>query len=97
MAEIIVENLNKEEREYLVCLYFAQLSSDDVRYNKKWSIALKAIANKYGDKYNTLKNKKDRFDALYDNGRAGWYQAPLEKQSKSQYEFYEKYKGQYRI
>lgn len=93
MAEIIVENLNKEEREYLVCLYFAQLSSDDVRYNKKWSIALKAIANKYGDKYNTLKNKKDRFDALYDNGRAGWYQAPLEKQSKSQYEFYEKYKG----
>src|SRR5699024_7408119 len=50
------------------------------------------VANKYGFTYAKSKNDKDAFDALYDNGRKGWTDRPLEKRSKRLYNVYEKYK-----
>lgn len=93
MNKINIDELTNKEREFLVCLYFSQLKSDDERYRGKWSPALKILAEKYNEKYNTLKNNKDRYDALFDNGRAGWHQVHLSKQNKSQYDFYEEYKN----
>lgn len=39
-------------------------------------------------KVNTVKNMRDEFDPLFDNGRKGWYQRPL---SHSRKEVHEKY------
>ena len=51
------------------------------------------LSGKYNIKFSTLKNNKDRFDSVFDsNGRAGWYQKPLEQQHKFLYEIYLKYK-----
>lgn len=85
--------LSSEEKLALVCLYFAQLKSSDERYaNKRCTNALTSVANKYGLTYAKAKNDKDTFDALYDNGRKGWTDRPLEKRSKVLYDVYMKYK-----
>lgn len=85
--------INSTEKLALVCLYFAQLKSSDERYaNKKCVNALATVANKYGFTYSKAKNDRDAFDAMYDNGRKGWTDRPLEKRSKYLNDIYEKYK-----
>lgn len=84
--------LSNEEKVAIVCLYFARLSSDDLRYKGKCSPALKSLSNKYNIKFQTLKNNKDRLDAQFENGRKGWHQTPLKKQNKFLYNVYLKYK-----
>lgn len=57
----------------LVCLYYAQLHSKDPRYKSSCSADLELVANFYGKNYANLKNRKDAYDALFDNGRMGWH------------------------
>lgn len=85
--------INSNEKLALVCLYSAQLKSSDERYtNKKCVNVLTVVANKYGFTYSKAKNGRDAFDAMYDNGRKGWMDRPLEKRSRFLYDIYEKYK-----
>lgn len=85
--------IDSNEKLALVCLYYAQLKSSDERYaNKKCVNALTAVAKKYGYTYPKAKNYRDAFDALYDNGRKGWTDRPLEKRSKYLNDIYIKYK-----
>ncbi|GEM_PF-444371 len=90
---IDLSEISSDEKLALVCLYYARLKSSDERYaNKRCSTALKSVANKYGFTYSKAKNDKDAFDAMYDNGRKGWTDRPLEKRSKLLYNMYIKYK-----
>lgn len=90
---IDLSSISSNEKLALVCLYFAQLKSSDERYaNKRCVNALTKVANKYGFTYSKAKNDRDAFDALYDNGRKGWTDRPLEKRSKFLYNMYIKYK-----
>lgn len=57
----------------LVCMYYAQLHSKDPRYKSSCVADLKLVASFYGKNYGNLKNRKDAFDAKYDNGRMGWH------------------------
>lgn len=92
MSLIDVKTLSIDERIAIVCLFYAQLPSDNDRYKKSRSADLKLLAQRYCKKFRTLTNKQDTFDPLFENGRKGWYQRPLEKQSKFLHEIYEKYK-----
>ncbi|GAA0061942.1 AAA family ATPase [Clostridium sp. CTA-1] len=90
---IDLDSINPEEKLAIVCLYFSQIKSDDVRYaKKKCSNALKVVANRFGFTYSKAKNDRDAFDALYDNGRRGWTDRPLQKRSRFLFSIYEKYK-----
>lgn len=91
MNHIEINALSNEEKSALVCLYYAQLKSSDDNY-KSCHPNLKIIAKKYNYKYATIKNNKDAYDAMYDNGRRGWLDRPLEKRSKFLYDIYLKYK-----
>ncbi len=85
--------VSSTEKLALVCLFYAQLKSSDDRYAKKKCVnALTAVANKYGFTYAKAKNDRDAFDAMFDNGRKGWTDRPLEKRSKYLYDIYIKYK-----
>ena len=77
----------------LVCMYYAQLHSNDPRY-KSHATNLELVAGFYGKSYNTLKNRKDAYDAKYDNGRMGWHKEghTLELRRPICYTTYEKYK-----
>lgn len=89
-----ISTISSAEKLGLVCLYYAQLRSSDERYkNKECVNALTVVANKYGFTYSKAKNDRDAFDAMYDNGRKGWTDRPLEKRSKQLHSIYEKYKG----
>ena len=57
----------------LVCMYYAQLHSKDPRYKSSCFADLELVASFYGKNYGNLKNRKDAFDAKYDNGRMGWH------------------------
>lgn len=83
--------LTSQEKLYATPLYFARLNSSDPEYKKR-SIYYRELERIYGVKYNTIKNHQDRLDPLYDNGRKGWHQEPLEKQHKGLWNFYEKFK-----
>lgn len=92
LENIRLENLEPREKMALVCLYFAQLPSDDERYrNGKCREVLTLTAHRYGYVYSSVKNHKDAFDALYDNGRRGWLDRPLEKRSPYLEEIYQAY------
>ncbi len=85
--------LSPEEKLALVCLYYAQIKSDDIKYAKKRCVnTLTLVANRLGFTYSKAKNDRDAFDALYDNGRKGWTDRPLEKRSRFLYSIYKKYK-----
>lgn len=57
----------------LVCLFYAQLPSTHSRYKSSCTADINKVAEFYGKKYATLKNRKDAYDALYENGRLGWH------------------------
>lgn len=92
MGRIDIVGLDSKEKLAIVCLYYAQLRSDDERYaNKRCADTLTAVANYYGFTCAKAKNDRDAFDALYDNGRKGWTDRPLEKRSRFLYSVYRKY------
>lgn len=74
----------------LVCMYYARLSSDDERYKKLKTKELSIIAEYFDIKNSTINNFKDYYDALYDNGRKGWWQRTPESYPKL-YTTYAKY------
>lgn len=89
---IDTNGLKPDEKLALVCLYYSQIRSDDIRYaNKRCVNTLTAVANYFGFTYSKAKNDRDAFDALYDNGRKGWTDRPLEKRSRFLFEVYKKY------
>lgn len=90
---IDLSQIDSAEKLALACLYYAQLKSSDERYaNKKCVNSLTKVANKFGYTYSKAKNDRDAFDALYENGRKGWTDRPLEKRSRYLFDIYNKYK-----
>lgn len=87
---IDVGQLTTNEKLALCCLYFARLPSDDDRYKGR-SKVFELLSKKYNVKKNTLKNNKDRFDALFDNGRRGWHQKPLQQQNRFLFDVFLQY------
>lgn len=75
----------------VVCMYYARLSGDEERYKHSKSKELSAIAEYFGAKLSTINNYKDYYDALYDNGRKGWWQREPKSYPKL-YATYTKYK-----
>lgn len=91
MSAIDIKTLSKEEKAAVVCLYYAQLKKSDTEY-KKCFTDLKIVAEKYGLKKNTLKNDKQAYDALFDNGRNGWHDRPIEKRKRLLHDIYIRFK-----
>lgn len=75
----------------LVCMYYARLSSKDVKYKQNKSNDLSILAEHFNLKLSTINNYKDYYDALFENGRKGWYQRSPESYPKL-YVTYNKYK-----
>ena len=75
----------------LICMYYARLDSKDEVYKKYKSQDLSIIAEHFNIKLSTINNYKDYYDALFNNGRKGWYQRNPESYPKL-YVTYNKYK-----
>lgn len=76
----------------IVCMYYARLSSKDVKYKQNKSNDLSILAEYFNISFATIKNYKDYYDALFDsNGRKGWWQRKAELYPKL-YVTYDKYK-----
>ena len=76
----------------LVCMYYARLSSKDIKYKQNKSNDLSILAEYFNISLATIKNYKDYYDALFDsNGRKGWWQRKAELYPKL-YVTYNKYK-----
>lgn len=87
-------NLSKDDIRTLantVVLYYARLHSDDLEYQQNCTKYLRLVSEHSGIPYNTLRQNKDSFDPLYENGRIGYHQKPLENKNKSLYELYQRY------
>ncbi len=89
---IDISTLNDEEKQALVCLYFARLPKSDSRYSQRteyWN----TLEKRYNKKWSTYKNDKDAFDPYFEeNMRKGWTDKPLEKRSKVLKSIYDRYK-----
>lgn len=72
-----LSDISNNERANIAAMYYARLDSADQRYRERRSSDLHAIASYCGLKFGTLKNRKDFFDAQFDNGRSGWHQSPI--------------------
>lgn len=79
-------------RSRIVCFYYAQLHSDSAEYKENCSKDFHIISDITGIKYTTLRQSKDSFDPLFDNGRKGYHQEPLEQKNPSLYAIYLQYK-----
>ena len=87
---IDVRSIEVKEQAVLVCLYFAMLHSKDARYHDM-TTSLMTMSQRSDINYNTLKNYKDCFDPLFDNGRKGWHQNSLEQKNSYLAEIHQKY------
>ena len=89
---VSIDVLSDEERQALVCLFFARMPKQDPRYvlrNEYWHV----LEKRYNRKWSTYKNEKDAMDPYFpDNKRKGWVDKPLEKRSKVLKTVYEAYK-----
>ena len=91
MEKIDVTLLTNEERQALVCMFFARLPKSDERYSNRIPY-FTILEARYNRKFNTYKNDKDAFDPYFDsNGRKGWNDKPIEKRSKLLKEVLDKY------
>lgn len=93
MAEqIIVSNLNDNEKQAMVCLFFARLPKEDPRYklrNDYWDV----LSKRFNKKWSTYKQDKDALDFYFEsNNRKGWSdERPLEKRGIALKEVYERF------
>ncbi|MED1627243.1 DUF3883 domain-containing protein [Bacillus mycoides] len=69
-ALIVAYYLSKYDRNALEVLNY-----------ETFSAAFEDIGKRLGIKKNTIKNRRDDFDPIHDNGRSGWYQQELPKSS----------------
>lgn len=91
--EININQLNDEQKQALVCMYYSMLPKTDARYKQRiadWTV----LEKRFGKKKNTYKNAKDAFDFYFsDNGRKGWDNSRALRRRGSAYpEVLEKYK-----
>ena len=89
---IDISMLNDEEKQALVCLFFARLPKQDPRYSKRteyWNI----LEKRYNKKWSAYKNDKDAFDPYFpDNMRRGWTDRPLERRSRLLFAVFNQYR-----
>ena len=89
---IDINELSAEEKQGLVCLFFARMPKQDPRYSLRteyWTI----LSNRYNRKWSTYKNDKDAMDPFFpDNKRKGWTDKPLEKRSRHLKKIFDTYK-----
>ena len=89
---IDINELNDNEQQALVCLYFARMPSTDPRYEDRkeyWEILSQRYARKWTD-YNNARKALDPY-FTQKNGRNGWKDKPLEKKSKLLKEILDRY------
>ena len=85
--ELEIQSLDRNTLVNLVCLYYAQLQSSDPEYKDFGNVA-SDLALYSGLSTNTVKNRKQAYDGVYDNGRRGWTDLnsrTLVKQTYDQY------------
>ena len=93
MAEqIILSSLNDQEKQAMVCLFFARLPKEDPRYklrNDYWDV----LSKRFNRKWSTYKQDKDALDFYFDsNNRKGWSnERPLERRGIALKEVYERF------
>ncbi len=89
---IDVSILSDEEKQALVCLFFARLSKHDPRYSKRteyWRV----LEKRFNKKWSSYKNDKDAFDPYFpDNMRKGWTDKPLERRNRLLKKIFDQYK-----
>lgn len=89
---------DRYEKMFAVCMYFARMHSKSPDYRRNRSKFYPPLSEYLQFSHSTVKNYQDILDARINqdtgqsNGRKGWYQRPLEKQSKRLREFYHSYK-----
>lgn len=72
MDRIDISLLNDNEKQGLVCMFYARMPKEDPRYKKRFN-DWKVLAKKFGRKESTYKNDKDVFDTFFkSNNRIGW-------------------------
>lgn len=91
--KINILNLNSEQQQALVCMFFAMLPNTDSRYKKRiayWEV----LQKRFNKKINTYKNSKDAFDRYFENNnRVGWNDdRALPGRGKGYQEVYDLYK-----
>ena len=89
---IDVSKLNEEERQALVCLYFARMPGTDPRYEARkeyWEVLSRRYARKWTD-YNEGRRALDPYFSQK-NGRNIWKDKPLEKKSRLLKEILDRY------
>lgn len=93
MAEqIILSSLNDQEKQAMVCLFFARLPKEDPRYklrNDYWDV----LSKRFNRKWSTYKQDKDALDFYFEsNNRKGWSdERPLERRGIALKEVYERF------
>ena len=92
MFDIDISQLNQEQHQALVCMYFAKLPNDDPRYKKRTEY-FNVLAARFNRKSNTYKNAKDTYDFYFNtNNRKGWENAPIVRRGIAYREIYDLYK-----
>ena len=89
---IDINLLSDEEKQAVVCLFFARLPKTDPRYSKRteyWGV----LEKRYNKKWSSYKNDKDAFDPYFEgNMRKGWTDKPLERRNRLLKEVYDHFK-----
>lgn len=90
--QIVLENLNDQEKQALVVMFFARLPKEDPRYklrNEYWEV----LSKRFNRKWTTYKQDKDALDFYFEsNGRKGWSDdRPLERRGIALKEVYERF------
>ena len=90
--QIVLENLNDQEKQALVVMFFARLPKEDPRYklrNEYWEV----LSKRFNRKWTTYKQDKDTLDFYFEsNGRKGWSDdRPLERRGIALKEVYERF------
>lgn len=76
----------------IVCFYYAHLHSNSAEYKENCTKDFRMISDLTGINYNTLRQYKDCFDPLFENGRKGYYQKPLDQKNQALFTIYQQYK-----
>ncbi|NPC91928.1 DUF3883 domain-containing protein [Bacillus sp. WMMC1349] len=75
--------LTNRRKALIVAYYLSKYDKKALRslQYETFRAAFHDIGTKLGIKPNTIKNRRDDYDSIHDNGRNGWYQKELSKRS----------------
>lgn len=90
---INVLSLNDEQRQALVCMFFAMLPGSDPRYKKRTNY-WKILGKRFNKEINTYKYAKDTYDRYFaNNNREGWKDdRPLSRRGREYQEVFDMYR-----